>query len=138
MSAAALHQFARQPVAALPSASDAPTAAEQRCITVADHAAKLYAAALAGTLALSDRTGVLLLLAEDGAPRPVAECWAAQRLATDLLQRRARSTAGLIAAGEAARALAEDVAEGATAADLHAVLEQISGLLGDALALTSD
>ena len=106
--------------------------------TVADLAALLYKAALAGQLALSDGYGCHALL-RSAQPDVTSEAQAsAHRLATDLLQRRARSMDRVVASIEAALAMAEDVAEGATDADLHAVLAQISDRLAGALSLIAD
>ncbi len=105
---------------------------------VTDMALTLYEAALGNALSLSDRTGVVHFLKAVGGTASVADCKAAHRIATDLAQRQARLGAALTMTVTTALAMAEDVAEGATDADLHAVLAQIADLLDGALSLASD
>lgn len=106
--------------------------------SVTDMALTLYEAALGNALSLSDRTGVMRFLEVVGGATSVADRKAARRIATDLAQRQARFGAALTMAVTTALAMAEDVAEGATDADLHAVLAQIADLLDGALSLASD
>ena len=100
---------------------------------------ELYGIAMRREVALSDAEGCgdALLHAHPGLD--LRDRTAARRVAIDLSQHAARHpNTALVTACRSVLAMAEDVAEGATDADLHAVLAQIADLLDGALALTSD